>query len=283
MQYGYLELKLAWELFAKAPETLSEAERSRLFKVASRQNNIEQHILASGEAANVVVPAATLANRLEEIRKRYPSADEFIQDLERIGLGETELEEAVERDLRVEAVLEKVAAEASPVSVVDAEIYYRLHPESFERPQSRRLRHILITYDNGQQKDKARTQLEVLRMTLKNADQFGAAAQRLSQCPTALEGGQLGVVQRKQLYPQLEAAAFALGAGQTSKVLESPIGLHILRCDEIFPSGMLPFAEVQEKIIDHLYDKRRRKAQRDWIVRCCVNTEPEVELARNSA
>jgi len=283
MQYGYLELKLSWELFAKAPETLSEQERSRLLKVASRQNNIEQHILASGEAANVVVPAATLATRLEEIRKRYTSADEFIQDLERIGLGETELEEAVERDLRVEAVLEKVASEASPVSAVDAEIYYRLHPESFERPQSRRLRHILITYDNGQQKNKARTQLEVLRLTLKNADQFGAAAQRLSQCPTALEGGQLGVVQRKQLYPQLEAAAFALGAGQTSKVLESPIGLHILRCDEIFPSGMLPFTEVQEKIIDHLYDKRRRKVQREWIVRCCLDTDPEVELARNSA
>ena len=43
------------------------------------------------------------------------------------------------------------------------------------------------------------------------------------------------------------------------------------------------FAEVQEKIIDHLYDKRRRKTQRDWIVRCCLDTGPEVELARNSA
>jgi peptidyl-prolyl cis-trans isomerase C len=39
------------------------------------------------------------------------------------------------------------------------------------------------------------------------------------------------------------------GEGEISDVLESPIGLHILRCDEILPSGMLPFAEVAERII----------------------------------
>ncbi|MFZ4537032.1 peptidylprolyl isomerase [Propionivibrio sp.] len=233
MQHGYLELKLSWELFEKAPETLSDPERGRLDKVAAKQNTIERRILASAEAANVVVPAATLNTRLQEIRKRYPSADEFSQDLERIGLSEAELEGAVERDLYIEAVLEKVASEAAPVTAVDAEIYYRLHPESFDRPEARRLRHILITFDNDREKDKARTRLDVLRFTLKTATKFGEAAQRLSQCPTAMEGGQLGVVKRDQLYPQLEAAAFALPKGQISNVLESPIGLHLRKAPSL--------------------------------------------------
>ena len=57
--------------------------------------------------------------------------------------------------------------------------------------------------------------------------------------------------------------------------------IHRLReADDWFAN--LP-GEVQEKIIDHLYDKRRRKAQRDWIVRCCLDPGPEVELARNTA
>jgi peptidylprolyl isomerase/peptidyl-prolyl cis-trans isomerase C len=80
-----------------------------------------------------------------------------------------------------------------------------------------------------------------------------------------MEGGMLGVVKRQQLYVELEPAAFALSAGEISAVLESPIGLHILRCDEILPSGMLPFSEVKEKIVERLSDKRRREAQRDWI------------------
>jgi hypothetical protein len=89
MQAGYLELKLSWELFRKAPETLSEPERHRLSEVARQQDSIEQRILASTAAANVVVPEATLATRIAEISQRYPSADEFALDLERSGLDKT--------------------------------------------------------------------------------------------------------------------------------------------------------------------------------------------------
>ena len=162
-------------------------------------------------------------------------------------------------------MLEKIASATAPVSAIDAEIYYRLHPEAFDRPEARRLRHILITFDNAQEKARATAQLESLRSTLKNAEKFATAAARHSQCPTAMEGGQLGVVKRAQLYAELEPAAFALFEGDISAVLGSPIGLHIVRCDEILPSGMLPFAEVRERIIERLTDKRRREAQREWI------------------
>ena len=162
-------------------------------------------------------------------------------------------------------MLEKIASATAPVSAIDAEIYYRLHPEAFDRPEARRLRHILITFDNAQEKARAITQLESLRSTLQNAEKFAAAAACHSQCPTAMEGGQLGVVKRAQLYAELEPAAFALFEGDISAVLESPIGLHILHCDEILPSGMLPFAEVRERIIERLTDKRRREAQKEWI------------------
>lgn len=265
MLHGYLELKLSWQLFQKAPETLSEPERNRLVEVAEKQDSIEQRILASSPAVNVVIPAATLATRIAEIRQRYPSEEEFAQDLERSGLNEATLAEAVERDVRVESVLEKVASATPAVSVVDAEIYYRLHPEAFDRPEARRLRHILITFDNAREKAKVTAQLEMLRSTLKTAEKFERAAHQYSQCPTAMEGGKLGVVKRQQLYAELEPAAFALTEGEISAVLESPIGLHILRCDEIFPSGMLPFAEACERIVERLTDKRRRQAQKDWI------------------
>lgn len=265
MQHGYLALKLSWELFKKAPETLSEPERNRLGEVAAKQNGIEQRILASPQAANVIVPAATLATRLGEIRQRYASDDDYRHDLERSGLNEATLGAAVERDLRVEAVLEKVACSAATVSAVDAEIYYRLHPEAFDRPEARRLSHILITFDNSQHKIKVLKQLEALRSTVDNSQKFAEAALRHSQCPTAMEKGQLGVVKRGQLYKELEPAAFVLAEGEISGVLESPIGLHILRCDEILPSGLLPFAEVRDKIIERLTDKRRREAQREWI------------------
>lgn len=266
MQTGYLELKLSWELFQKAPETLSDPERGRLTEVATRQSSIERRILASPQAANVVVPAATLTTRLGEIRQRYASEDDYRHDLEGSGLTEITLGEAVERDLRIESVLEKIAADTEPVSAVEAEIYYRLHPEAFDRPEARRLRHILVTFNNPKQKLKVLKELEALRATLSSDEKFANAALRHSQCPTAVEGGKLGIVKRGQLYAELEPSAFALTEGEVSAVLESPIGLHLMRCDEILPSGLLSFEEASAKIIERLGDKRRKDAQRAWIL-----------------
>ncbi|NTV70304.1 MAG: nitrogen fixation protein NifM [Azonexaceae bacterium] len=265
MLNGYLELKLAHELFKKAPETLSEDELSRLGEIAGKQARLEQRILSSDAAARVVVPAPTIATRLDEICQRYASPDDMTADLERIGLDADKLAEAVERDLRIEAVLEKVASAVAPATEIDAEIYYRLHPEAFDRPEARLLRHILITFSNPIEKAIAAKTLEDLRSTGKNVEIFSQSALRHSQCPTAMDGGRLGTVKRQQLFPELEPAAFELAVGEISEVLESPMGLHILRCDEILPFGMMPFAEACPRIIEKLTEKRRREAQRDWI------------------
>lgn len=265
MQTGYLRLKLAWELFAKAPETLSPPEQVRLDEVARKQALIEQGILATPEAAHVHILPATLAGRVAEIRSRYPSPEAFMADLEQNGLDLGLLEQSITSDLRVEAVLDKVAAAAGEVSLVDAEIFYRLHPEAFDRPPARRLRHILITSDTPAEEVKVQARLESLRSTLHTAEEFGLAALRWSQCPTAMEGGTLGVVRTGQLYPELEPAAFGLAEGEISRVCASPIGLHLLRCDEILPSGIPAFAEVSQKIIERLGEKRRQQAQREWI------------------
>ena len=56
-----------------------------------------------------------------------------------------------------------------------------------------------------------------------------------------------------------------LQEGEISAVLESPMGLHIVRCDEILPTGLLPFADVSQKIIDRLSDKRRQETQKAWV------------------
>ncbi|MDD2885539.1 MAG: nitrogen fixation protein NifM [Dechloromonas sp.] len=265
MRLGYIKLKLSWELYNKAPDALAATERQRLGEVARRQEHIEQSILRSALAAQVIVPATTRDTRLAEIRSRYADDQAYHQDLAGIGLDGGQLAAAVERDLKVEAILEKVAADVPAVSTVDAEIYYRLHPAAFDRPEARRLRHILVTFEHPAAKTIARDLLEKLRSTVKSSEQFAAAALRHSQCPTAMEGGILGVVKRQQLYPALEPAAFALQENEISGVLESPIGLHLVRCDEILPSGLLPFAEACPRIIERLTDKRRQEAQRTWL------------------
>ncbi|GHT87000.1 hypothetical protein AGMMS49543_21670 [Betaproteobacteria bacterium] len=261
----YLQLKLALELFKKSPRSLNGTESARLEKVVRHQAKIEAAILASREAANVAVPPATLSARLSEIRKRYPTRSEFLDDMRHNGLSEQSLEAAITRDLHIEAVLERVAAQLPEVSDADAEIYYRQHPESFTRPETRRIRHILITFDTPTQKQTALTLLERLRAELKTPEDFAAAALQHSQCPTALDGGVIGAVKPGQLYPELDPTAFALAEGERSPPLESPIGLHLLLCETIHPEINLNFADAKTRVIAYLTEQRRQGEQQKWV------------------
>lgn len=265
MSIGYPELKLSWALFGRPPDRLSRPELARLRDIARKQREIERRILASPEARGHRIPSAHLERRVDEIRGRYPDAAAFARELRDAGLSLEELATAVRRDLHVEAVLEAVAATAPAVSIADAEDYWCRHREAFSIPERRRLRHILVTFADAAEKSRAFALLDGLRGTLATAAEFGAAALRHSQCPTALEGGVLGVIRRGQLFPELDAVAFALPAEGIGAAVETPVGLHLIRCDEILPANDLAFPEVAAAILERLIGKRRAAAQKRWI------------------
>ena len=266
---SYLVLKLSQALFQKAPGLLAPKERRRVEQVASRQLEIEQRILATPEAAQIHVPEASLNAAVAEIRGRYATRAEYLADLDNAGLDESTLRVAIARDLRFEAVLERVASRETKVSDLDAEIFYFIHREKFRRPENRTLRHILVTINDdlpGSDRVSAWRHIEALQTQLKNTpDRFADLALKHSECPTAMQGGLLGTLRRGQLYPELEPVAFALRLGELSEIVESPMGFHLLYCVAIEDESFVPFSVVREKIRAHLSARRQKAAQRQWI------------------
>ena len=266
---SYLVLKLSQALFQKAPGLLAPKERQRVEQVASRQLEIEQRILATPEAAQIHVPEASLNAAVAEIRGRYATRAEYLADLDNAGLDESTLRVAIARDLRFEAVLERVASREAKVSDLDAEIYYFIHREKFRRLENRTLRHILVTINDdlpGSDRVSAWRHIEALQTQLKNTpDRFADLALKHSECPTAMQGGLLGTLRRGQLYPELEPVAFALRLGELSEIVESPMGFHLLYCVAIEDESFVPFSVVREKIRAHLSARRQKAAQRQWI------------------
>lgn len=266
---SYLVLKLSQALFQKAPGLLAPKERQRVEQVASRQLEIEQRILATPEAAQIHVPETSLNAAVAEIRGRYATRAEYLADLDNAGLDESTLRVAIARDLRFEAVLERVASREAKVSDLDAEIFYFIHREKFRRLENRTLRHILVTINDdlpGSDHVSAWRHIEALRAQLESApDRFADLALKHSECPTAMQGGLLGTLRRGQLYPELEPVAFALRLGELSEIVESPMGFHLLYCVAIEDESFVPFSVVREKIRAHLSARRQKAAQRQWI------------------
>lgn len=266
---AYITLKLAHQLYQKNPDVLEPAERQRVDKVASKQAELESLILATPEAAQVSVPDASVKASLKEIRQRYDNEEDFHADLDRIGLTDATLTEAIQRDLTVEAVLEKVAARAAKVSDTEVEIFYFMHKDRFTKPANRTLRHIMITINpdyKENDRDTAHARLaDVRKRLLKDPARFQEQALKHSECPTAMNGGLLGNVTPGQLYPELEPAAFALQVGEISEILESPVGFHIIYCEAINEPQTMPLTEARAKVHKHLLEQRQKICQKSWI------------------
>ncbi|MEW6678535.1 MAG: nitrogen fixation protein NifM [Pseudomonadota bacterium] len=271
MNVAYLVLKTAHSLFGKNPGALDQEELRKVERLAARQFDLEARVLASTEARDVVVPGATLEAALEEVRSRYPDLDTFRDDLAGNGLSIEVYEQSLVRELRVQAVLDKVGSRAAKVSDIDVELYYHYHPEQFHRPELRRARHILVTVNEtlpDNTADLARARIDAIAQRLaKDPKRFEEQALKHSECPTAMQGGLLGDAKPGQLFPALDAALFAMAPMEISPVLESPLGFHLLRCDEILPARVLHLPEVKEQIRERLYESRKKVCLNAWLKR----------------
>src|SRR5574338_167949 len=77
--------------------------------------------------------------------------------------------------------------------------------------------------------DKAAALLD----SLKAGKDFAELAKKYSDDPgSATQGGDLGFVKKGVFYPEFEEAAFKLNNGETSGVVESPVGYHIIQMIE---------------------------------------------------
>jgi peptidyl-prolyl cis-trans isomerase C len=266
---AYLALKAAQKLYSKATAALQPDEFERVQSMAQQQHKLEARVLAAPEARGVMVPPSTLEAAMQEIRGRYPTEDEFAGDLAKNGLDEAGFSIALEREMKVEAVLEKVGAQAVHISDMDVELYYQYHPEQFRRPETRLVRHILITINETipeNSRAAAQERIATLATRLaKEPQRFEEQALKHSECPTALDGGKLGDLPRGKLFPVLDEALFNLKAGEVSGVLESELGFHILRCDAITDAGVLGYEQAKPHIRKLMEQKRKRASQQAWV------------------
>jgi len=135
--------------------------------------------------------------------------------------------------------------------------YYDEHQGELGTPEERRAAHILISVTanaSQAQHDAAREKAEqLLQQIRKTPAKFAELARQNSQDPgSAANGGDLGFVGRGMMVKPFEDAVFALKSGETSGLVKSDFGYHIIKLLAIKPSRTIQFAEAKDGILNKL-------------------------------
>jgi peptidyl-prolyl cis-trans isomerase D len=156
------------------------------------------------------------------------------------------------------------------VQISDAEIqaYYAAHQKEYATPEQVKTRHILITSAAGADAKTdaaAKAKAQDILKQIKAGGNFAELAKQNSQDPGSKDsGGELPLISTSGLDPAYAKAAMALNPGQTSDVVKSAFGYHIIQTEQKQPAGVKSLAEEKESIVQILQQQKQGAAEQNF-------------------
>lgn len=261
----------------KFSRTLYDAAlRAEGYSPAAFENSLrrdlmtQQFISALGEAgiASKAV-AAGLANfrvQQREVAEGMIPASRFAAE---VKPDEAAIKSFYEANAKQFQVPEKVRFEyvvlnidslpADPASADEVRSFYDQNKARWGEPEQRQASHILLGFKPGAtDADKAKVRekaAQLLEQVRKAPATFAELAKKNSDDPgSAAKGGDLGYFARGMMVKPFEDAAFSMKQGETSGLVESEFGVHIIRLTGIKPG--------KEKTVEQARPEIERELQK---------------------
>ncbi len=177
--------------------------------------------------------------------------------------------------VKVEYVLFSQSDVAKEMSVDEEQLQeaYTQYVEQIKSEEKRESAHILIEVNEDRSEDSAKSLAESLLKRLQGGEEFSALAKEYSDdIGSKDQGGELGASKRGEFLPEFEEVLFALKEGDTSEVIQTEYGFHIIKLMKIQPLDI--------KAFDDKKDELKKELQQSLAVEAFLNYETEVgELA----
>ncbi|WP_213803258.1 peptidylprolyl isomerase [Granulicella sp. dw_53] len=154
--------------------------------------------------------------------------------------------------------------------VTDTEVqaYYNQHQDQYQVKEQVKVRHILIAVPSGADAKTdaaAKSKAEDLLKQIKTGGNFADLASKNSDDPgSKVQGGELGWLDRGKTVPEFDKAAFTLSPGQTSDLIKTQFGYHILQVEEKKTAHLRPIAEVKAEIVPVLEQQKAGAAEQNY-------------------
>jgi parvulin-like peptidyl-prolyl isomerase len=267
------------ELLARAKQTY-EAQEQDFPKVGT-----PEYLNVQSQYVKFLVQVEEFEQEAEELDIKITDKDiekeerDFIE--ERFKGKRAEFEKALkEQGFTVAAFRETIRtsvlsqklfdAVTKDVEVTDAEIlgYYQQNQASYGTPESREVRHILVSEKKGTEVDYAASKTEADRLyaELRDGADFAALAKAESDDQgSAVNGGKL-TISRGQTVPEFDKLSFELKPGEISKPVKTQFGYHIIEAlSPVKKATTTPLEKVRESIKATLLQEKKTDVMTEWV------------------
>lgn len=214
-------------------------------------------------------------------KARFKDEQDFTNAIKNLEMDEKDLREYTRRDLLISRFVETSFVAKTSVPEAEIRTFFDKNPDKFKRDETVKASHILIGTDSTASADdrkKAREKAEKLRKELAGGADFAALAKGNSTCPSSQQGGDLGFFGKGQMVPSFEKAAFALKPGETSDIVETQFGYHIIKLTEKKPAVTAEYTEVKARIEEFLKGQKVNEEVQKYLAEVRKTAKIEILL-----
>lgn len=248
----YRQLKVENPSAAEIKEIMTTYEQKGVNQLVE-----DRLILAAANEKGLVIRDDVIKKRINEIKKRYKSENDFIQGLDSQGLTINDLKSKITNQLKARYIVDLEVKQKIFVNPQDVTTYYTEHAKDFTRKTKYTLQSIYVSFDNGKQ--NARNKAAEARAKLAAGEDFDQVFKNYS------EAASVGSIEQGQMVPAIEKEVFALNIADISKPIEVDGGIYVFKVTGILPGSIQGLQEVKEEIQNRLYDQLFQEKFKDWI------------------
>jgi foldase protein PrsA len=220
---------------------------------------IEEALIQEAEKLKVIPKEEELSKTVDEMLNEYKQSQGITDDkqLEDMLKKENITMDTLKSIIKKNAILEKLQGSVTKDVAVDdkaVEDYYNKnkdrYPQKQEEPTKLTLSHILVA-DEAQAKS--------IKAELDKGADFATLAKQYGTDGTKDAGGALGELPtvNSGFDEDFMTAAMQLKAGETSGVVKTQFGYHIIKCTKRVDKPTKPFAEVKEQVKTTLLESKK--------------------------
>jgi peptidyl-prolyl cis-trans isomerase C len=240
--------------FPKAGTAEYEQLKGQAITFLVQQAEVEEQAKKLG----VDISDAKVDQEIARYKKQFYGGSDarYEKAVKQQGLTDAQAREAIRQQLVSQALFKKVTGDVK-VSDADIKQYYNTHKTQYVQPESRDVRHILVT---------KKALADSLYQQLKSGGNFAKLAKQYSKDPgSAAHGGKL-TVSKGQTVPQFDKTAFSLKTGQISQPVHTQYGYHIIQAlSAIKAASTTSLAQVRASIKQQLDQQKKNDKITKWL------------------
>lgn len=208
-----------------------------------------------------------LDNFLKGAVREVGSISKFYEIANMQGINPAEKKVELREDLMIDKIMNEHVYTKVSVPPKDVRKYYNEHIDEYQEAKRVKLRQILIRFSGYKTKEDAEWVARQLLKRLKHGEDFATLAENYSQEPRASNGGLWDFDEVESLRKELRDEAFRMKEGEISPILESSVGYHIVKIEEVKPAKVHSFESIQEEIFQKLQQEYTNNLRKAYIER----------------